>query len=102
MRIIPRRSSPRPVAITVLLCLTASGFAETFATPALAQNAAAMSCGALWQERNEIYARNGYCFQTARAISVFGRGCVPPFGKLSGAEAGRVNELQYWERQRGC
>jgi hypothetical protein len=69
---------------------------------AQAQNAAAMSCGALWQERNSIYARNGYCFQTPRAVSIFGRGCFPPYGKLSGWEADRVNELQYWEKSRGC
>ena len=72
------------------------------ATPPYAQNAAAMSCGALWQERNTIYAHNGYCFQTPRAVAVFGRGCFPPFGKVSGSQADRVNELQYWERQRGC
>jgi len=30
--------------------------------PALAQNPAYMSCRDLWRARNEIYARNGYCF----------------------------------------
>ena len=37
-----------------------------------------MSCNGLWRERNRVYAANGYCFKTARAISAFGRGCVPP------------------------
>ena len=30
-------------------------------------NAQGASCDRLWYERNKIYARNGYCFQTARA-----------------------------------
>jgi len=64
--------------------------------------AAAQSCYALWYERNQIYARNGYCFQTQRAIDVFGRGCFPPYGRLSGWERDRVNQLQYLERANGC
>lgn len=70
--------------------------------PARAQDAAYMSCGALWYARNEIYARRGYCFKTERAISTFGTGCFPPYGRLSGWEKGRVDELQYWERRKGC
>ncbi|ARN82994.1 YARHG domain-containing protein [Methylocystis bryophila] len=69
---------------------------------ALAQDAAGMSCGALWYARNAIYARRGYCFNTARARAVFGAGCFPPYGHLSGWEASRVNELQMWERRKGC
>ena len=61
-----------------------------------------MSCGELWYARNEIYSRAGYCFQTQQAIATFGYGCFPPFGKLSRAESSRVNELQAWERRRGC
>jgi hypothetical protein len=60
------------------------------------------SCDALWHERNSIHARNGYCFQTDRAIEAFGRGCFPPFGRLSGRDAERVSEIQYWERRNGC
>lgn len=69
---------------------------------AAAQDAASMSCDELWYARNAIYAHNGYCFQTPRARATFGRGCFPPYGELSGWERARVNELQYWERQRGC
>jgi hypothetical protein len=73
------------------------------ATPAAkAQDAAYMSCDQLWYARNAIYARNGYCFQTARARAVFGAGCFPPFGQLNGWEQNRVMELQSWERRRGC
>ncbi len=71
-------------------------------TPAVAQEAAYMSCDALWYARNEIYARRGYCFQTPRAQATFGPGCFPPYGALSGWERDRVNELQMWERRKGC
>ena len=67
-----------------------------------AANAQGASCDRLWYERNKIYARNGYCFQTARARAVFGPGCFPPFGQLNGWEAQRVQEIQMWERQNGC
>ncbi len=69
---------------------------------ASAQEAAYMSCNDLWYARNKIYARNGYCFKTARAREAFGPGCFPPFGQLSGWEADRVNELQMWEQRKGC
>lgn len=59
-------------------------------------------CDRLWYERNEIYARNGYCFKTARARSVFGPGCFPPFGRLNGWAAQRVQEIQMEEQQNGC
>lgn len=72
------------------------------AVGARAQDASQMSCEQLWQERNAIYARNGYCFKTARARAVFGPGCFPPYGELRGWEKQRVNELQTWERRFGC
>lgn len=61
-----------------------------------------MGCDDLWYARNAIYARNGYCFQTERAISVFGRGCFAPFGRVYGREQRRLNEIIYWERVKGC
>ena len=67
-----------------------------------AANAQGASCDRLWYERNKIYARNGYCFQTDRARAVFGAGCFPPFGQLNGWEMQRVQELQMWERRNGC
>lgn len=71
-------------------------------SPAHAQDAAYMSCGELWYARNAIYARNGYCFKTARARAEFGRGCFPPYGALRGWERRRVDELQMWEARKGC
>jgi hypothetical protein len=70
--------------------------------PAFAQAASEMGCDELWYARNQIYARNGYCFQTDRAISVFGRGCFPPYGKVYGGEQRRLNDIMYWERVKGC
>jgi hypothetical protein len=78
------------------------GLLVAFAALAAPLPALAQSCSALWYERNQIYARNGYCFQTARAISVFGRGCFPPYGQLSGYDRSRVNEIQRMERAYGC
>ena len=61
-----------------------------------------MSCDQLWQARNAIYARRGYCFETPRARAVFGPGCFPPYGRLSPGEQQRVNEIQWAERQNRC
>lgn len=71
-------------------------------TPARAQHPGSMSCYELWHARNAIYARNGYCFKTARARAEFGPGCFPPYGELRGWERRRVNELQMWESRNGC
>ncbi|PWB79014.1 MAG: YARHG domain-containing protein [Methylocystaceae bacterium] len=81
--------------VSVFMALAAS-------SPAQARDPAYMSCGELWYARNAIYARNGYCFETERAQSVFGAGCFPPYGRLHGWEKARVNEIQMWERRKGC
>lgn len=71
--------------------------------PAMAQSGfASMSCGQLWYQRNAIYARAGYCFQTPQAIGALGRGCFPPYGALSSRAQSVVNEIQYWESRKGC
>lgn len=72
------------------------------ALPASAQDYEDMSCDELWYARNSIYARNGYCFKTDRARSVFGPGCYPPYGQLRGRDRARVNEIQMWEARYGC
>jgi hypothetical protein len=90
--------------LVLAVCFSFGLFIPIFAGsgPGLAQDAEDLSCSELWYKRNEIYARNGYCFKTARAKAVFGRGCFPPFGSMSGWEKQRVNELQYWEARKGC
>ena len=88
------------LSAAIVSAVAAGAFA--IPAPALAQDAAYMSCGDLWYARNKIYARNGYCFKTARGVDAFGPGCFPPYGRLSGWEKDRVDELQMWERRKGC
>jgi hypothetical protein len=71
-------------------------------TPAAAQSYRWMSCSELWWARNSIYADNGYCFESARARRAFPDSCFPPWGRLSRAERQEVEDIQYWERRRGC
>jgi YARHG domain len=61
-----------------------------------------LSCGQLWTERNAILARHGYCFQSQRAIAAFGKGCVPPYGKLPDNLARVVDDIKGWEQRRRC
>jgi len=86
--------------LTGLILAFAASLAPGALAPARAQPG--MSCSELWYARNKIYARNGYCFKTPRAISVFGEGCFPPYGRLNGWEKDRVDEIQMWEARKGC
>ena len=88
----------RRTAITV----AAAGMLLEAGSFAMAQSYGGMSCNQLWYARNAIYAENGYCFKTSRAISVFGRGCFPPYGKLSNWEQQEIAKIQSWEGRRGC
>ena len=63
---------------------------------------AEMSCYKLWYLRNSIFAQKGYCFTSTEAISVFGRRCYPPYGRLSRWEENEVESIRYWERRKGC
>ena len=63
---------------------------------------AQMSCYKLWYSRDLIFAEKGYCFTSAEAISVFGRRCYPPYGRLSRWEENEVENIKYWERRKGC
>ena len=83
--------------LAIAACLSVAG-----ATPSLAQGYRAMSCGDLWYARNAIYADKGYCFKTARARAVFGRGCFPPYGRLTRSERRRIVAIERWEARRGC
>jgi len=69
---------------------------------AQAQTLAQMSCGELWYERNAIYARNGYCFKSDRALRTFGPRCHPPYGRLGRRDRRRVDLIMRWERSRDC
>lgn len=61
-----------------------------------------LNCSQLWHERNAVFARQGHCFKEPRSISVFGKGCRPPFGKLESHHRAVVDEIISWERRRGC
>ena len=61
-----------------------------------------MSCYDLWYARNRIFANNGYCFTSAKAINIFGRRCYTSHIRLSRAEKEEVNTIKYWERRNGC
>ncbi len=61
-----------------------------------------MSCYDLWYARNSIFADKGYCFQSGKALSVFGRRCYPPYGRLSRWEKDEVSRIKYWEGVKGC
>ncbi len=63
-----------------------------------------LGCDQLWVARNEIYKRNGYCFQTARGRNYFGNaGCrTSSQNILSRLERDNVARIKSWESQRGC
>lgn len=85
---------------TTLIAAAASLAALVALIPA---PAAAQSCYDLWYERNQIYAQNGYCFQTALGRRVFGnRGCYTSNPRLSRWEQQRVAQIQRLERRYGC
>lgn len=86
------------------LAIAAATFAGTTGalTVATTTEARADICYRLWYRRNAIYARNGYCFRTARAIAVFGLRCYPPYGRLNRWEQRRVSRIIRRERRLGC
>ena len=62
-----------------------------------------LSCFDLWVARNEIYARNGYCFRTPRARRYFGNaGCFTRNPRLNRFERHNVALIRRIERWRGC
>lgn len=63
-----------------------------------------LGCDQLWVSRNEIYARNFYCFNTARGQNYFGNaGCrTSSQNILSRLEQGNVERIKSWEARRGC
>ena len=64
---------------------------------------AGLSCFELWVARNEIYARNGYCFRKRRARNYFGNaGCWTRNPRLNRFEQRNVMLIRRLERWRGC
>lgn len=106
----PRPPAPpcRPprTGLVALVTAVAIGLSGLMAAAPVAQaqgtNYRNMSCDQLWYARNLIFARQGYCFQTARAIAVFGPRCYPPYGRLTAAQDRQVAQIRRWERRKGC
>ncbi|ADP71876.1 hypothetical protein Rvan_2664 [Rhodomicrobium vannielii ATCC 17100] len=98
--------------MTVFRILSASIAAAVTATSllaapaALAQDYWSQSCGDLWYRRNAIYAANGYCFKTERALRVFGNnGCrfyVEADVPMSRAERAEIDIIRSVEARKGC
>lgn len=61
------------------------------------------SCYDLWYARNEIYHRNGYCFQTQMGRRTFGNdNCYTRAPQFTRAEKLRIESIRREERRRGC
>ena len=91
-----RTLAPRPWAITTVPT-----------PPPRATPAAATSCDGLWQQRNEIWHRHGYCFTTARGRAAFDTAsCFRDQGAaraaMSTGERTTVDTLLAKERELGC
>jgi len=98
-------------AFRALFALLLIGSASALLDAAFSKAAAdddlgSLSCGDLWHRRNAIFARNGYCFKTDRAIRVFGNeGCrfyVESEVPMSRAEREEVEFIRALERRKGC
>lgn len=65
-----------------------------------------LSCESLWLVRNTMYDENGYCFQTARAQSMFSNaGCMFTDAnrvRLSNVERANVEQVLKIEAEKGC
>jgi hypothetical protein len=92
----------RGLVSSLHLALAITGATALLPASSILAQAQGASCGQLWHQRNAIYARAGYCFQTARARATFGENCFPPYGRLTPSQQARVNALQYQEDMRGC
>jgi hypothetical protein len=83
----------------------ASGVFPLSSTQALtAQQLSALDCDRLWIARNEIFARKGYCFQSARGIGYFGNANCSSSSQdiLTPLEQGNVALIKSWETQKTC
>ncbi len=96
----------RALGALLLIAAASALFDGALSRVAAQDDLSSMSCGDLWNRRNEIFARNGYCFKTDRAIRVFGnQGCrfyVEGDVPMSRAEREEVEFIRAIERRRGC
>lgn len=98
-----------PISRAYKFCLpmlTLLSVSSAVTSPAAAQDYWSLSCGDLWYQRNAIFARNGYCFKTDRALRVFGnencRFGVEADVPMSQSERRQVEIIREAEREKGC
>ncbi len=96
----------RALGALSLIAAVGVAFDCAVSTATAQEELSALSCGDLWYRRNEIFARNSYCFKTDRAIRVFGnQGCrfyVEGDVPMSRAEREEVEIIRVIERRKGC
>lgn len=96
----------RSIFALVLIGSAGALLDASFSSAAAEDGLSYASCGDLWYRRNAIFARNGYCFKTDRAIRAFGNeGCrfyVEGDVPLSRGERGQVEYIRSLESRRGC
>jgi Domain of unknown function (DUF4424)/YARHG domain len=113
-----RKISPTQFELRASDFTPTSNLSILFLTPAQPESAgvqnvpsgqtdvAALTCNQLWYQRNSIFKAAGYCFQSARAISIFGKAActyknvsdVP----LSDRDRQVINIIQQAERMKHC
>jgi hypothetical protein len=61
-----------------------------------------LTCDGLWHARNEIYARHGYIFETARGQQAFGSGGTTHNPKFNAVEQKNIANIQAYEASFHC
>jgi hypothetical protein len=82
-----------------------SGVVPSSSAQALSpQVLATLDCDRLWVARNEIFHRNGYCFQTARGKAYFGNSNCRTSSQniLTAVERQNVELIKSWESRKSC
>ena len=82
----------------------AAVFADSSQRELAAPELARLTCEQLWLARNELFARNGYCFGTAQAQQVFAsRGCTTSRQDiLSALEVKNMRAIKAIEDRKSC
>jgi hypothetical protein len=96
----------RAVALAFLIATALTCLGGAISSAFAQEDYWSLSCGELWLRRNTIFARNGYCFKTDRALRVFGNAnCrfeVEAGVPMSRAEREEVEIIRAVEKRKGC
>ncbi len=96
----------RALAVVLLIAMALISLAGAISSATAQEDYFSLSCGELWLRRNTIFARNGYCFKTDRALRVFSNdNCrfeVEADVPMSRAEREEVEIIRSVERRKGC